>query len=126
MEGFFPGKKYGGPPVSVLNFCRLMKEYSCYIVTKNHDLGETVPYLVNNGWNRMDRLEKIAGLGPSEIISVINVFDKVNEARLRVDRLMSKRDFLIMILNKVSEQIDEELIKYKKTQDELEEYIGLR
>lgn len=74
----------------------------------------------------MDRLEKIAGLGPSEIISAINVFDKVNEARLRVDRLIAKRDFLIMVLSKVSEQIDEELLKYKKTQDELEEYIESR
>ena len=74
----------------------------------------------------MDRVEKIAGLDTREIISAIEMFNKVNEARLRLDRLMSKRDFLIMILNKVSEQIDEELVKYKKTQDELEEYIGLR
>ena len=45
MGGFFPGKKYGGPPVSVDNFCSLIKEDAdCYIVTHNHDMGEEEPY----------------------------------------------------------------------------------
>ena len=44
MEGYFPGEKYGGPPVSVNNFCTLLDNYECYIVTKNHDMGETTPY----------------------------------------------------------------------------------
>ena len=52
MRGFFPGQKYGGPPVSVDNFCSLMKEHSCYIVTHNHDLLSTQPYPnVHKGWN---------------------------------------------------------------------------
>lgn len=52
MEGFFPGKKYGGPPVSVDNFCSLMKEHECFIVTLNHDLGDWNIYSdINNGWN---------------------------------------------------------------------------
>ena len=33
-EGYFPGKKYGGPPVSVKNFCQLMSEYNFNIVTE--------------------------------------------------------------------------------------------
>ena len=40
MAGFFPGKKYGGPPVSVDNFCSLMSEDDCYVVTHNHDKDE--------------------------------------------------------------------------------------
>ena len=52
MGGFFPGKKYGGPPVSVDNFCSLMKEHECFIVTHNHDLGNTEKYEnVEVGWN---------------------------------------------------------------------------
>lgn len=52
MGGFFPGKKYGGPPVSVDNFCALLKENECYIITKNHDKGDLSPYLeVVEGWN---------------------------------------------------------------------------
>lgn len=43
MAGFFPGKEYGGPPVSVDNFCSLMKE-DCFIVTHNHDKGDTSAY----------------------------------------------------------------------------------
>ena len=52
MGGFFPGQKYGGPPVSVDNFCSLMKEHDCYIVTRNHDFGEEIEYSdINIGWN---------------------------------------------------------------------------
>ena len=53
MGGFFPGKKYGGPPVSVDNFCSLMKGYAdCYVVTHNHDMDEQMPYKgICEGWN---------------------------------------------------------------------------
>lgn len=53
MGGFLPGKKYGGPPVSVDNFCTLMyKEAECYILTHNHDMGERTPYAgISDGWN---------------------------------------------------------------------------
>lgn len=51
-DGFFPGKKYGGPPVSVDNFCSLMADYDCYVVTRNHDLGDREPYAgIREGWN---------------------------------------------------------------------------
>ena len=52
MGGFFPGKKFGGPPVSVNNFCSFMEEHDCYIVTRNHDMGSNEKYSgINNGWN---------------------------------------------------------------------------
>lgn len=53
MAGFFPGRKYGGPPVSIDNFCSLLgSEYECYIVTHDHDLGDTIPYeSIHAGWN---------------------------------------------------------------------------
>lgn len=52
MTGFFPGQKFGGPPVSVDNFCSLMDEHDCYIVTRNHDMGDTEPYSnIEPGWN---------------------------------------------------------------------------
>ena len=55
MGGFFPGKKYGGPPVSIDNFCSLMKEHECFIVTHNHDLFETEKYsYIGDGWNDRD------------------------------------------------------------------------
>ena len=52
MEGFFPGKKYGGPPVSVDNFCSLMQDDHCYIVATNHDMGENESYseIENKKW----------------------------------------------------------------------------
>lgn len=53
MGGFFPGKRYGGPPVSVDNFCALMKDtLDCFIVTQNHDMGLNTPYAgIHEGWN---------------------------------------------------------------------------
>ena len=53
MDGFFPGKKYGGPPVSVDNFATLMDGlHECYIVTRNHELGATSRYEdIHEGWN---------------------------------------------------------------------------
>ncbi len=52
MEGFFPGQKYGGPPVSVDNLCTLMDNHECYIVTCNHDMGEDKVYSnIATGWN---------------------------------------------------------------------------
>lgn len=53
MGGFLPGKKYGGPPVSVDNFCSLMnRELDCYLLTHNHDMGENTPYCgISDGWN---------------------------------------------------------------------------
>lgn len=52
MGGFFPGKKYGGPPVSIDNFCSLMNEQDCFIVTRDHDLFENERYQrIQEGWN---------------------------------------------------------------------------
>lgn len=75
MSGFFPGKKYGGPPVSVDNFCSLMKEYECYIVTLNHDMGELDKYPgLTTGWN--DRVNcKVLYLSDAEYIR--NSFENV-------------------------------------------------
>ena len=45
MGGFFPGQKFGGPPVSVDNFCSLLKDdCDCFIVTSNHDMDNNNVY----------------------------------------------------------------------------------
>lgn len=55
MDGFFPGEKFGGPPVSVNNFCSLMSEYEVYIVTKDHDLNSAERYeSITDGWNERE------------------------------------------------------------------------
>lgn len=77
MGGFFPGKKYGGPPVSIDNFCSLMKEYACYIVTHNHDLFETEKYSnIDDGWNDRGNC-KVLYLSDSEYNK--RTFEKVME-----------------------------------------------
>lgn len=50
--GFFPGINYGGPPVSIDNFCTLFDEYQTYIVTTDHDHKSRIRYKnIKRGWN---------------------------------------------------------------------------
>ena len=52
MGGYLPGKEYGGPPVSIDNFCTLMEHDNCFIVTHDHDLSTNKRYLgIDTGWN---------------------------------------------------------------------------
>jgi len=75
MAGFFPGRKYGGPPVSVDNFCSLMREIECYILCKNHDMGDTEIYSeINDGWNELSNC-KVQYLSDKEYNA--NGFEKV-------------------------------------------------
>ena len=67
--GFFPGKKCGGPPVSVDNFCTLMKDFECYIVATDHDMGETQRYKnIVDGWNNRENA-KVMYLSSQEFSS---------------------------------------------------------
>lgn len=53
MGGFFPGQKYGGPPVSIDNLTSLIDDHQFYIITSNHDLGDSEKYRgISNGWNK--------------------------------------------------------------------------
>ncbi len=55
MSGFFPGQKYGGPPVSVDNFCTLMNDHECFIITRNHEMGDSEEYSgIKSGWNERE------------------------------------------------------------------------
>lgn len=76
MAGFFPGRKYGGPPVSVDNFCSLLKESAeCFIVTHNHDLGDYLPYEgISSSWNIRNNA-KVLYLSDEEF--GYNAFDKI-------------------------------------------------
>ncbi len=75
MGGFFPGRKFGGPPVSVDNFCSLMRNFECYIVTYDHDLGDTTRYFeIDRGWNDRENC-KVLYLPDTEYNKT--VFEKV-------------------------------------------------
>ena len=76
MGGFFPGKKFGGPPVSVNNFFSIMKGTAeCFLVTHNHDMDEDTPYEgVADGWNDRGNV-KVLYLSDKEY--GLSTFDKV-------------------------------------------------
>lgn len=56
LAGYFPAQKYGGPPVSIQNFCNLVSDSAeCFIVTGNHEKGETTPLPgVSSSWERRE------------------------------------------------------------------------
>lgn len=51
LAGYFPAQNYGGPPVSIKNFCNVLcGDAECYIVTSNHEKGQTTPLVTTEGW----------------------------------------------------------------------------
>ena len=57
IGGYLPGEKFGGPVTSIYNFTELFGDvYEIYIVCKNHDLKEKVPYTtICDGWNAVGK-----------------------------------------------------------------------
>ena len=57
-EGYFPGNNYGGPPVSINNLCRLLKDKAdFFIITKDHDFKDRKRYdNITDGWNKSREL----------------------------------------------------------------------
>lgn len=78
--GFFPAQKYGGPPVSVNNFCNLMKEDECFIVAHNHEKGETQSLSgIDIGWNIYNNA-KVLYLSDTEfnVKKFVEVINEIN------------------------------------------------
>jgi glycosyltransferase involved in cell wall biosynthesis len=87
--GFFPGKTFGGPPVSVDNFCSLMKGYDCFIVTSDHDNGTKDRYqAINDGWNDRGN-SKVLYLPDEEYYSVKRLDSIVKEVHPDIIYLQS-------------------------------------
>ena len=53
---FWPQKNGGGPPISIMNIVRAIKnDFSIYIISNNHEVGEKEPLEgVISGWNEFD------------------------------------------------------------------------
>lgn len=56
-SGYLPGEKYGGPVSSLYNLTELLgDDIEMFIICKNHDLRETVPYSgIHPGWNSVGK-----------------------------------------------------------------------
>ncbi len=96
MAGFFPGKKYGGPPVSIDNFCNLMNNEEVYIVCKDHDLGETKRYTsIHSGWNDRGNC-KVLYLTDSKynFSNLNNIAREINPDLIYLQSLFSKSTYI--------------------------------
>lgn len=96
MAGFFPGKKYGGPPVSIDNLCSLMNKEEVYIVCKDHDLGETKRYTsIHSGWNDRGNC-KVLYLTDSKYYfsNLNNIAREINPDLIYLQSLFSKPTYI--------------------------------
>lgn len=102
MSGFLPGKKYGGPPVSINNFCNLMSEEDIYIVCTDHDLGEKKRYKdIKKGWNKRENCN-VLYLNDNEysISSFKKVINKINPDIIYLQSMFSKATLMGLIAAK--------------------------
>lgn len=95
--GFFPGKTFGGPPVSVDNFCSLMTAFDCFIVTSDHDNGNNNRYKgIEEGWNERGNA-KVLYLSDKEYFSVKKLNEITKEIKPDVIYLQSLFQDLAML-----------------------------
>ena len=59
--GYLPGKRYGGPVSSIVNFTNLLGDlYDIRIITTNHDLGANQQYQgISRGWNNVGKAKVV-------------------------------------------------------------------
>lgn len=78
---FTPAINYGGPVVSIVNFCKgLHKRFDLFVLTVDHDLGsETRFENIKEGWNESET-EKTMYLRKSEV-NYTNINNIVNELK---------------------------------------------
>lgn len=77
-QGYFPAKAYGGPPVSIENFCNLISsEAKLFIVTANHEYGsEEKLQGIKEGWQKVGNAQVIY---LSEGQKNIKVFERITK-----------------------------------------------
>lgn len=53
LKGYFPAIHYGGPPVSISNFCSLLKDtFEFFIIANDHEKGSSIRFKnISDGWN---------------------------------------------------------------------------
>ena len=93
MAGYFPGEKYGGPPVSIDNFCSLLSNYEVFIVTKDHDKGESKRYKdIIKSWNKRNNC-KVKYLADSEYNrrNIENVIQEIEPNIIYLQSCFQKR-----------------------------------
>ncbi len=68
VDWYYPAKKSGGPAVSISNLCKLLhNEWELYIITSDHDFGETIRFdSIKEGWNKVGKA-KVLYLSEKEI-----------------------------------------------------------
>ena len=95
--GFYPANNYGGPVNSIRNLCCLLcAEYECFILTCDHELGETKRLDgINEGWNIFENY-KVKYL-PDKDINLKNILHVIKEVSPEIVYIQSVFEAVFML-----------------------------
>lgn len=108
VEGYFPAQKYGGPPVSIKNFCELLKnEYNFYIMTRDYDIDGTRLEHIKEGWNESNEANIIyLSRNKFNRFEFQEIIDEVNPDMIYInsffDYELSMKFILVSLKNKIN------------------------
>jgi len=98
--GFFPAQAYGGPPVSIDNFCTQMSDYDVYVVARDHDIYDMHRLNgIHDGWNDRGNC-KVLYLADSEYTErkFENVISEIRPDLIYIQTFFQVKTFLGPVL----------------------------
>ena len=100
---FWPQKKGGGPPISIMNIVQAIKDkHDIFIISNNHEVGESEPLKgVKSGWNEFD-FGKVyyVDYGKHDIKTILNLIEEIKPDVIYENSFFSWNDMLPVCLYK--------------------------
>ena len=100
---FWPQKKGGGPPISIMNIVQAIKDkHDIFIISNNHEVGESEPLKgVKSGWNEFD-FGKVyyVDYGKHDIKTILNLIEEIKPDVIYENSFFSWNDMLPICLYK--------------------------
>lgn len=100
---FWPQKNSGGPPISILNLVRSIKnKFDIYIISKNHEIDDDKPLDgIVSGWNQFDFGKAIyLSRGDHSIKRILQIINEVNPDVIYQNSFFSYDDLLPVLIYK--------------------------
>lgn len=100
---FWPQKKGGGPPISIMNIVQAIKDkHEIFIISNNHEVGESEPLKgVKSGWNEFD-FGKVyyVDYGKHDIKTILNLIEGIKPEVIYENSFFSWNDMIPVCLYK--------------------------
>lgn len=99
VDGYTPANTYGGPPISIKNFCELMYDtYDFFIITVDHELGEKERLIgIDKGWNKRKEASILYISDDERVKEIKSSINRVNPDLIYINSLFDYRSLLSSI-----------------------------